>query len=170
MWLFTLIKVKFKHHVRDQIWFGVFLTPFNICSLVSIAMRRMCRVCISVCVCGVFKCVCGDNWSLLAPVGLHCCEPLTAVWFDAERCVLFYHSKVLLWKRGVIVLLKPEPSSDLFVDLWRTPQNNEQICLLPFFPYLYFPLILCVPGERFVDQGCCLVPGTLYFTCVGVKL
>lgn len=72
------------------------------------------------------------------------CE--AAVWFDAGRCVLFYQSKVLLWKRGVIVLLKPEPSSDLFVDLLRTTQKNEQICRLPSFSHLFFHL-LCTRGR-----------------------
>lgn len=74
-----------------------------------------------------FRCVCGDNWSPPAPEGARWCEPLAAVWFDAERCVLFYHPQVLtVAKGGVTALLKPAPSSDLFVGLWGATQNKER--------------------------------------------
>lgn len=112
---------------------------WSLCLLVGVSSYEKCVLFVNLCAC-LWKrlSVCGDNWSPLAPVGLHWCEPLAAVWFDTERCVLFYHSQVLLWKRGVTTLLKPEPSSDLFVDLWRKTQNNEQFYPLP--PYFYFHL------------------------------
>ena len=81
---------------------------------------------------------------------------LAAVRFDAERCVLFYRSQVLLWKRGVTALLKPEPSSDVFVDLWRgkkKPHNDEQFLLsLPFlFLILFSPYIYQGKGLLITD-------------------
>lgn len=89
MWLFLLIRIgggggvmweKKKTHLKTHPHWCQYL-------------HKRYVVCISVCVC-----VCGDNWSPLAPVGVCWCELLAAVWFEDERCVLFYHSQVLQWK------------------------------------------------------------------------
>ena len=111
------------------------------------ALRSVCfvetfnRLCVCVCLC---VCVVIIEAHLLL---WECADvkPLAAVWFDAERCVLFYHSQALLWKGGVTAPLKPEPSSDLFVDLWggRRLTNNERFYLPSFFfpPSFYLHLV-----------------------------
>lgn len=86
---FLGLELKSKRRVRDRIWFSF---PS---SLIGVGSSE--KTCVFV---ETFKCVCGDNWSPLAPVGVHWCEPLVAVWFAAERCVLFYHSQALQWKEG----------------------------------------------------------------------
>lgn len=60
---------------------------------------------------------------------------LAALWFPAERCVLFYHPGADAGEAAVTVLLKPEPGSDLFVDLWGVSHNNDRF----YFLYLFTP-------------------------------
>lgn len=138
--------------MREKI--GVYLFPLN--SLVSVAMRSACCVCLwkhlSVCVVIIeahlllWESADVSLWLQcgLMPKGVYC-------FITHKRCC---------GKGGVTVPLKPEPSSDLFVDLWGETQNNEQFYLFPFSPLFYSHLIstrgkVCWSRMLFVPTTSC---------------